>query len=70
MEGFALMQNVLMQPPQFEARREILAAAGLKAIGLREEQRILKTPSAKMEIPRFIQTGSAPECVSRPSSIG
>jgi hypothetical protein len=28
-----------------------------------------ETPSAKTELPRFVKTGSAPECVSRQSSI-
>jgi hypothetical protein len=31
--------------------------------------RILRHPSVKMELPHFVKTGSAPECVSRRSSI-
>ena len=33
------------------------------------KNRILGQASAKMELPSFIETGSAPECVSRRSSI-
>src|SRR5580704_3429272 len=34
------------------------------------EDRILRHASVKMELPHFVKTGSAPECVSRQSSIG
>src|SRR5271155_318753 len=33
------------------------------------EYRILRHASVKMELPHFVKTGSAPECVSRRSSI-
>src|SRR5467141_4021349 len=49
--------------------RRIRGCVDRKQIRLERKNRILGHPPAKMELPRFIKTGSAPGCVSRRSSI-
>ena len=50
--------------------RRICSCSNRRRFVFGREWRILKHSSAKMELPHFIETGSAPECVSRQSSIG
>ncbi len=49
--------------------RRICGCVIEKGIRLEREDRVLGHPSLKMELRRFIGTGSAPGCVSRQSSI-